>query len=71
MHIIPMSINYKLSLTAREIAEIVRAAKDWGFTPQKTIEAILREWSMVRIEQQREDDRLLKALREEKERRDR
>lgn len=70
MHMIPMSISYKLSLTAREIAEIVRAAKDWGYTPQKTIEAILREWSVVRMEQAKEDKRLLAKLSEEKERKD-
>lgn len=62
MHVIPMEINYKLSLSAREIAEIVKAAKDWGFTPQKTIEAILREWSVVRMEQAKEDKRLLAKL---------
>lgn len=65
MHVIPMEINYKLSLTAREIAEIVRAAKEWGFTPQKTIECILREWSQVRIDQAAEDKRLLASLRTE------
>lgn len=65
MHMIPMSISYKLQLSAEEIAEIVRAAKDWGFTPQKTIESILREWSIVRKEQRKEDLRLLNALKEE------
>lgn len=59
MHIIPMEINYKLSLTAREIAEIVRAAKEWGYTPQKTIEAILREWAIVRMNLSEKDKRLL------------
>lgn len=53
MHIIPMQINYKLSLSAREIAEIVRAAKEWKMTPQRTIEAILREWS-IQVREDRE-----------------
>lgn len=66
MHCVPLQISYKLSLSKEEIAEIVIAAKDWGFTPQKTIESILREWSVVRIDQRKEDDRLLRALRQEK-----
>jgi len=53
MHIIPMQINYKLSLSAREVAEIVRAAKEWKMTPQRAIEAILREWS-TQIREDRE-----------------
>lgn len=48
MHMIPLTISYKLSLSKEEIAEIVIAAKEWSMTPQKTIEAILREWSSQR-----------------------
>lgn len=48
MHCIPMEINYKLSLSAEEIREILLNAKLWGMTPQKAIEAILREWCIQR-----------------------